>query len=176
MFAKFATAVLYFFACIYRSSLINNGVRGVKLVDSYICLLLFADDVLLFGNSPEDLQHSLNTLSWYCANLNLSVNLSKSKVLVFNAKNVSNHVFRFSPVEIRRDYKYLGLLFDSNSLSTKAPLTLAGQENKALFSLLRKAHYLSYPDPDLMCHLFDSMVLPTLVYGSELGPQSVFCY
>ena len=71
-----------------------------------------------------------------------------------------------------REYKYLGLLFDSNGLSTKASLTLAGQANKALFSLLWKAHYLHYPDPDLICHLFDSMILPILVYGSELwGPK-----
>ena len=65
-----------------KSPLINSSVLGVKLVISYLSLFLFADDVLLFGNSPEDLQHSLNTLSSYCVTWNLTVNLSKTKVLV----------------------------------------------------------------------------------------------
>ena len=67
----------------------------MKLVISYLSLLLFTDDVLLLGNSPEDLQHSLNILSSYCITWNFTVNLSKTEVLVFNAKNVSNLVFHY---------------------------------------------------------------------------------
>ena len=68
---------LLFCLCIsdLESSLLNNGVLGVKLFNLCLPLLLFADDVLLFGNSPEDLQHFHNILSSYCATWNLTVNV-----------------------------------------------------------------------------------------------------
>ena len=149
-----------------ESSLLNNGVLGVKLVNLCLPLLLFADDVLLFGNSPEDLQHFLNILSSYCATWNLTVNLSKTKVMVFYTKNLSHLSFCYlgSPIEIKSEYKYLGIVFTSNGLFnfSKATLSLAGQANKALFSLLKKAQSLNFPNPDVMSHSFDSMLLPIL--------------
>ena len=160
-----------------ESSLLNNGVLGVKLVNLCLPLLLFADDVLLFGNSPEDLQHSLNILSSYCSTWNLTVNLSKTKVIVFHARNFSHLSFCYlgSPIEIKSEYKlYLGIVFTSNGLFSKASLSLAGQANKALFSLLKKAQSLNFPNPHVMSHLFDSMVLPILEYGSELWGHKVY--
>ena len=66
----------------------NNNCHGVRLTNSQLPLLLFADDVLLFGNSPENLQKSLHALQSYCNTWNLSVNLSKTKIMIFKRKNV----------------------------------------------------------------------------------------
>ena len=140
------------------------------------CVEIFADDVLLFGNSPEDLQHSLNILTSYCATWNLTVNLSKTKVMVFHARNLSHLTFCYlcSPIEIKSEYKYLSIVFTSNGLFSKASLSLAGQANKTLFSLLKKAQSLNFPNSNVMSHLFDSMVLPILEYGSELWDHKVY--
>ena len=46
-------------------------------------MLLYADDIVIFGNSAEQLQDSLNLLSNYCQRWKLTVNINKTKVMVF---------------------------------------------------------------------------------------------
>ena len=46
----------------------NNVDSGISLNEIIIILLLFTDDVVIFGNSLVDLQNSLNKLYDYCQN------------------------------------------------------------------------------------------------------------
>ncbi len=46
---------------------------GLEIEDLTLILLLFADDMVLFGKSPEDLQHSLHLLYAYCEKWELIV-------------------------------------------------------------------------------------------------------
>ena len=46
-------------------------------------MMLYADDIILFGNSPEDLQKSLTILEKYCSKWKLTVNTNKTKIMVF---------------------------------------------------------------------------------------------
>ena len=48
-----------------------------------ICVLKYADELVLIANSEDGLQKSLNSLYSYCAQNNLSVNTSKSKIMHF---------------------------------------------------------------------------------------------
>ena len=48
-----------------------------------IYLLLFADDAVIFSETIEGLQESLNNLAWYCDKWNLTVNIDKTKIMVF---------------------------------------------------------------------------------------------
>ena len=43
-------------------------------------LLLYADDIVLFANTQDELQHLLDILQDYCARNRLTVNTSKTKV------------------------------------------------------------------------------------------------
>ena len=45
--------------------------------------LLYADDTVLFGKIKDGLQHSLNIFENYCEEWKLTVNISKTKVLIF---------------------------------------------------------------------------------------------
>ena len=49
-------------------------------------ILLFADDMVLFGNSKEDLQFALNKFENYCDKWRLTVNTSKTKVMIFSIR------------------------------------------------------------------------------------------
>ena len=44
---------------------------------------MFADDTLIFPNSPDELQIMLNSLRKNVSSWNLTVNTAKTKVLVF---------------------------------------------------------------------------------------------
>ncbi|MCO5579089.1 hypothetical protein L7F22_032941 [Adiantum nelumboides] len=60
------------------------GAAGSSLTGVMIPLLLYADDVVFISDSPEGLQRQSAALQRFCANRDLTVNLGKTKVMVFN--------------------------------------------------------------------------------------------
>ena len=46
-------------------------------------LLLYADDIVIFSNTSEGLQNGLDILSEYCSKWKLTVNIDKTKIMVF---------------------------------------------------------------------------------------------
>ena len=66
----------------------DRANSGLTIDDISYILMLFADDMVILSNSPEDLQNSLNLLGSYCDNWGLSVNVDKSKVMVFRKRGV----------------------------------------------------------------------------------------
>ena len=44
---------------------------------------MFADDMILLSTSIEGLQEGLNNLSDYCKKWGLTVNISKTKIMIF---------------------------------------------------------------------------------------------
>ena len=77
-----------------------------------IFILLYADDTVLFGKTKDDLQQSLNIFENYCEEWKLTVNISKTKVLIFSggrySKN-SNFYFKNVKLDLVSEYKYLGI-------------------------------------------------------------------
>ena len=62
---------------------------GCYLHQVLIYILLFADDIALLSSSPEGLQRQLDALALFCDLRKLSVNVSKTKVIVFNGTKKS---------------------------------------------------------------------------------------
>ena len=70
-------------------------------------------------------------------------------------------------IEVVGEYVYLGVIFNYNGLFTKAINKQITQAKKAMFALLEKAKILKLPI-DITYELFERMVLPILLYGSEV--------
>ena len=66
-----------------EESFIHSGLEGLDIDTFKLFLLLYADDIVIFANSAEQLQESLNILSDYCSRWKLTVNVAKTKVIVF---------------------------------------------------------------------------------------------
>ena len=62
---------------------ILSGFEGLDVNMFKICMLLYADDIVLFSNSDENLQEGLDILSNYCKRWKLKINVSKTKVMIF---------------------------------------------------------------------------------------------
>ena len=60
---------------------------GLCLNDINIMLLLFADDMVLLGDTPEDLQNSWDKLQEYCQKWGLEVNVLKTKIVVLEKED-----------------------------------------------------------------------------------------
>ena len=69
-----------------EAELAIKGVAGIDIGIININILLYADDIILFGKNPEDLQNALNVLEEYCQRRKLTVNTSKTKIMVFLEK------------------------------------------------------------------------------------------
>ena len=99
------------------------------LSDNYMHCLLYADDLVIFSRSAKSLQIILNKLESFCENADLSVNLDKTKIMIFNncGKTLNNYLFRYGVHELEnvKSYKYLGLI-----LSPFGNFNLARQELK----------------------------------------------
>jgi hypothetical protein len=75
-------------------------------------MFLFFDDVVLLASSLEGLQRQLDALALFCDLRQLTINLGKTKVMIFNGlkKSVDLHFFfRGEEIEITITYTYLGV-------------------------------------------------------------------
>ena len=76
-------------------------------------LLLYADDLILMSDSASGLQKQLDALASFCEQRQLTVNLSKTKVVVFEKQRSGMCDFRLNGATVERvdRYKYLGFVF-----------------------------------------------------------------
>ena len=150
---------------------IRNSLRE-KGMDCYIDLfsLLYADDTIVLGESPQDLQQALNSLFDYCRKWHLTVNTSKTKIMVFSrgkVRNVPKFVFGGDEISTCYDYTYLGITVNYNNVFKKAIDKQVCQASRAFYAMKMKLESLCLPI-DLHLQLFDQLVLPILLYGCEV--------
>ena len=94
-----------------------KNLNDVELNELPLSCMLYADDLVIFSKSKNGLQNYLDSLSEYCKENDLSVNLNKTKVLIFNncGRTMNKHVlyYRGSKLDNVSNYKYLGLQFST---------------------------------------------------------------
>lgn len=141
-------------------------IDGVK-----VSSLLYADDIVLISESEKGLQSCLDKLYDYCSMWNLSVNIGKSKVMIFNKSGRLINSYRFSlnnqDLEISNEYKYLGIIFKPSCSFAKANEYLCKKARKALFCIY-KTLFSDRLNILINIKLFDACVKPILLYCSEI--------
>jgi hypothetical protein len=136
----------------------------------------FSDDVILLASSPEGLQRQLDALALFCDLRQLMVNLGKTKVMIFNGskKILFDHhfFFRGEEIEITNTYTYLGVLFTGPHFSLRHALQPRVSKGYGSLALLeRQCFWNHFQDISSKMSLMDTLVQPTILYGSEVwGP------
>ena len=144
---------------------------GLSLDDISFILMLFADDMVVLGKNPDDLQNSLNLLAQYCDKWHLQVNTDKTKVMVFRKRGGlrSGEIWKYKNIEldIVNDFSYLGTVFNYTGSFLLNQEALIGKGLKALNMLTFKTR--SFPlSPKVLCQLFDAFVGSILSYACEI--------
>ena len=82
---------------------------------------------MIFSRSANGLQTHLNKLESYCEKTELTVNLDKTKVMIFNGKSLNNYSFKYGVNKLNnvKSYKYLGM-----TLNPYGNSSLAGEDLK----------------------------------------------
>jgi hypothetical protein len=122
------------------------------------------------------LQRQLNILADYCREWGLTVNIDKTKIIVFRRggqlKRIEKWQYMSNPIEVVSFFKYLGVTFSSTGAWFKSQEYLSIQAKKALFGFKNIANRFGRLPPDVMCKIFDTKVAPILFYGCELWGTS----
>ena len=146
------------------STVENEFFMYVKLF-----ILFYADDTVIISESADGLQHALNEFYTYCNQWKLTVNVDKTKVMVFSKGPTPKNVFYFhdNVIESVKEFKYLGIIFSRSGSFCKAKKHLYEQAQKAMYGVIRKIRQFNLP---LECQLdlFDKIVVPVLLYGCEI--------
>lgn len=153
------------------SYLKDEGYKGVKLGETSIYLLLFADDMVLVADSKESLQIKINALEKYFSKLYLKVNIDKTKVLIFQKHGrpeLCTFYYNKTPIEIVNQYTYLGIVFSRSGTFIKAKNNLYNKANAAMYAVNNNIFKGKIRNWDVKFKLFDTVIVPTLLYSSNI--------
>ena len=152
---------------------------GVDLTPQQrIQLLLFADDLVLLSDTPGGLQEQLNLLEQFCAEKMMSVNTSKTEIVVYckGRRPAGNPqpIWSYAgvPIQVSDSFKYLGIWLHGRTGPQDAikPLQQAG--TRAMWSMVGRFKAMGVRDIYLKLHIFDTVIQPILCYGCEVwGPD-----
>ena len=150
---------------------ISETNAGITIGDIKMFLLFYADDVVLFSETPEGLQSEIDKLHNYCQKWKLKLNTDKSQIVVFRKGNRPvNIIWRFGENELKVTNKinYLGLIFTSNGSFHQSNVALANKATKAIFALNSRLSLFCDLKPEHRLDLFDKFIAPILNYGCEV--------
>lgn len=156
------------------SLFISDLPDSLPSFDFPIPTLLFADDTVLLADSAENLQLSIDALSRYCVENCLSINVSKTKCLVFHRGRLPACSFSVggSPLEIVNSFTYLGFTFTVQLSFTSHLSSMITKANSRIGLLFQKLP-LSHLPLALVLDTFNCFILSIFRYGLHLWLSKV---
>ena len=148
----------------------NESCDPITLLNEPLSHMLYADDLVLLSTSESGLKNCLSKLGEFCEKWQLELNISKSKVLIFNpsgriTKGISFE-YRGMPLDIVNSYCYLGIDFSSSGSLALARNNLMEKAQKAMYSLNPVIAQFHVP-VDKALNMFHSMIQPIALYNAE---------
>ena len=120
----------------------DSSCEPVELNKKKLSFLLYADDIILMSDSACGLHSCIDKLELFCNKWNLSVNLDKTNVIIFNKSGrvLKNMSFHLGTTEIKlcTEYKHLGILFKSSVVFSHAVSLLCNKATKAMFCISKQ--------------------------------------
>jgi len=147
----------------------NAGCTGVNVSDARkAILLLFADDILLWGDTQAELQLQLDSVRDYCRLWQLEVSAPKTKILLSpHAKLDGPLQYDGKDLEVVDDSAYLGVSFSGQtdfSAMIEKTVKKALSRQSALSKILTNRRL-----PMLLRYtVWSAMVRPILEWGTEV--------
>lgn len=161
---------------------ITEAVRGgIEFNRERIPCLMFADDIVFLADTVEGMQLMMNRLRDYCQRWNLSVNLNKSKMMVFRSgggrySRSEQWTYNGEGVEIVREYKYLGVWISANLNMNKHLESKLSEAKRAISSVWGRCISNKYITHSSKQKLFHSTAASILLYGAQVwGYRSYDC-
>ena len=150
--------------------------------DCNIPMGMFADDLNKFANIAQHLQAMLDVLDVFCEEKNMSLSLTKTKIVVFNSSFLSSRdrnfefKYRGNVVQRVKESKYLGMLMRQGRTVSGMLQHAAKRGQQAIAIVYKKFHQLGIASNiDLKLRLFNAVALPNLTFGCEVWGPWILC-
>ena len=155
---------------------------GAKMMGKIIQLLLYADDLALMAEQPDEMQALLDSLHVFCEATKLTVSIKKSEIVLFNKQfcvegmpKASKFTYDGIPLKTTDTFIYLGSLLldgDSNKRAKEASSVMFTTAQKAYHKMNGRCHAMELHNITIRTHLFDALVRPIMNFGCEVwGPS-----
>ncbi len=151
---------------------VNSFNLGVTIDGYRISILLYADDIVLLGETEKDLEKMLDSVYKWSKKYKIKFNVRKSNIVHFRNQRVPRSAYNFQLGEMVlctfEQYKDLGIVlneFVDFNITTKVLSDIA---NRALVSIINKYKVINGLSYYTYTRLFQSSVCPILDYGSEI--------
>ena len=135
--------------------------------------LAYADDLLICSESKNGLQEGLNRLSEYCKKWCLTINVKKSKIMLFHKAKRKDFTIGTDSLEIVKHYKYLGLTIANNGKFCKAVSDIVAKATKATFAIRSNLYAANLSNVKSSLIAFNTLIMPVLLYGSEIWAADI---
>ena len=136
------------------------------LDDTKIDNSLFPDDLAIFSLSKEHLQKRISILQQYSTEWGLELNLSKTKIMIFNKQGATIRKFKFyfqgQEIEIVKQYTYLGFTFIPSGKKHQEIENLINKAKKSWFILQRFLYKSEGKTVNTYLNLIDTTIKPVL--------------
>ena len=155
-----------------QESLLADNNHTISVEDAHLFYLLFADDLTLFSSTVIGLQRLIDKLQVYCIKWGLTVNIDKTKVMVFRRggvlKRSEKWYYNGNQIQTVPYFKYLGVTFSSTGNWSRNN-TLMGEQGQRALNYIRSIKLKLNSIPcEALCTMFDAMVVPAMTYGGEV--------
>ena len=152
---------------------ISSKAKGISLGSDVVHTLLYADDLVLVAETPEDLQTQLDILKVFTDDIKMKVNIGKTKVMVLRKnkrKSQSQNTWLLGEQELQEcdSYKYLGVTIKSNGSFNEHIENIKLKAGKAYYALISKCKDFNGLQPSLFLYLFNQTIVPIMNYPSEI--------
>jgi hypothetical protein len=146
---------------------------GIVVGEEILTHILWADDLILISDSESGIQKQLDGLFDFCSANHMIVNEMKTKVMHFGPKNKVIVKFNGKIIQQVDQYKYLGNIISSitnsrGDIFKENYKYLSDKGRKATFAMHQKLKPFGKLPPNILLHVYDALVKPILVYGSEV--------
>ena len=149
---------------------VKNNAPMLSIDLLKLCLLLFADDIVLLAETKEKLQQLLEITEVYLEEKKLILNILKSVVIVFGRKAMEsedvNFFFKGETIPVNNEFVYLGVKFTSNG-KFSGHLDLANARGRYISGEIARSSLRRVRDIRVHKRIWTSKIVPVMHYGAE---------
>ena len=148
----------------------NESCQPVKINNTNISCLMYADDIVLLSESREGLIKSLKNISTYNKKWCLNINKNKTKIMTFQrfGKLKCNNIkYDEHTLEDVKQFKYLGTIIDKSSSFKQNDIFLKKKGLRASFSIINKLG--TNLRVSSLIKIFEKVIEPIILYNCEIS-------
>ena len=152
-----------------QNSLNCKSTDIVKIRDTELKCLMYADDIILLNKTEAGMNIFLKQLEDYCNKWRLTISVKKTKIIIINCKRQPVRFKLYNTtLEIVDKYCYLGIMITKTGNLKAAIDRLNKKASNAYFGIRKEFNFQNNASPKVILKLFDTMIQPILLYGSEI--------